>query len=110
LIERWLASVVRTTGLDWALGFEVAQCGRLIKGYGSTNERGKDNLLHIIDHLAQQNSPVTERTAAVAAARAAALADDAGQALDRTLVQHGAPARPVKEHPVRFVRKPKQTV
>ena len=44
---------------------------------------------------------------AVAAAREAALADDAGKALDAALVQHGAPARPVKEQPIRFVRKPK---
>jgi hypothetical protein len=36
-----------------ALGHEIALCGRLIKGYGATNERGKDNLLHVLDHLAQ---------------------------------------------------------
>jgi len=42
----------------------------------------------------------------VAQARAAALQDDAGKALDLTLRAHGAPARPVAEQPIRFMRKP----
>jgi indolepyruvate ferredoxin oxidoreductase beta subunit len=105
MIGQWLAGVVDGTRRHWQLGHEIALCGRLIKGYGSTNERGKENLLHVLDHLA--HLPSESAAGAVAAARAAALADDAGKALDATLVRHGAPARPVKEHPVRFVRKPK---
>ena len=106
MIERWLAGIVEGTRRDWRLGHEIALCGRLIKGYGATNERGKENLLHVLDHLA--HGPSAQASAgAVAAARDAALADDAGKALDSTLVQHGAPARPVKEQPIRFVRKPK---
>ena len=42
--------------------------------------------------------------AAIAAARTAALSDEAGTALDATLLKHGAPARPVKAQPIRFVR------
>jgi indolepyruvate ferredoxin oxidoreductase beta subunit len=104
MIDQWLAGVVEGTRRAWQLGHEVALCGRLIKGYGSTNERGKENLLHVLTHLAQ--GPDTALAArAVAAARAAALADDAGKALDATLVQHGAPARPVKAVPIRFVRR-----
>ena len=108
LIDQWLASVVAGTRVDWKTGFELAQCGRLIKGYGSTNARGKDNLLHIMEHLAEsQNFTSTdERALAIAAARKAALADDAGQALDRTLVQHGVAARPVKAQPIRWVKNP----
>jgi indolepyruvate ferredoxin oxidoreductase beta subunit len=107
LIEQWLAAVVDTTQRHWASGHEMAQCGRLIKGYGSTNERGKDNLLHVVQHLAAAGHLATDedRAAAIAAARQAALADDAGKALDRTLLQHGAPARPVKEQPIRWVRR-----
>ena len=52
MIERWLDGVVRGTREHWQLGHEIALCGRLIKGYGSTNERGKENLLHVLDHLA----------------------------------------------------------
>jgi indolepyruvate ferredoxin oxidoreductase beta subunit len=112
LIEQWLACVVQGTRQHWQIGSELAQCGRLIKGYGSTNERGKDNLLHIIGHLAQKGSFATPeaRSAAIAAARTAALADDAGTALDASLRQHGAPVRPLKEQPIRWVtHRPGQT-
>ncbi|HEX7382739.1 MAG TPA: indolepyruvate oxidoreductase subunit beta family protein, partial [Burkholderiaceae bacterium] len=75
LIERWLTAVERGARLDWALGHEVACAGRLIKGYGTTNERGKANLLHIVDHLACADAMATDaRATAIAAARTAALA------------------------------------
>ncbi|MEO8135079.1 MAG: indolepyruvate oxidoreductase subunit beta family protein [Betaproteobacteria bacterium] len=109
LIERWVVAVTDGARLDWTLGNELALCGRLIKGYGSTNERGKENLLHVIDHLAQNPTVALahERAAAIRSARVAALADEAAAALDRALVAHGAPARPVKEIPIRFVRTPR---
>jgi len=114
LIDQWLDSVVATTRAHWQSGFELAQCGRMIKGYGSTNERGKDNLLHIIEHLAAASHFATQeaRSAAIAAARTAALTDDAGKALDHTLQQHGIAARPLKPQPIRWVRNPnlKKTV
>lgn len=106
MIERWLEAVVAGTRRDWRLGHEIAQCGRLIKGYGSTNERGKEALLHVVDHLAGLPDALAAADA-VAAARAAAVADDAGRALDATLAGLGAPPRPVKEQPIRFVRKGK---
>lgn len=105
MIEKWLGGVVSGTRGHWQLGHEIALCGRLIKGYGATNERGKDNLLHVLDHLATAANGPEANAAAIAAARTAALADDAGIALDATLVRHGAPARPVKEQPLRFVRR-----
>jgi indolepyruvate ferredoxin oxidoreductase beta subunit len=107
MIEHWLAGVVDGLRRHWSLGHELALCGRLIKGYGSTNERGKENLLHVLKHLA----PMPDAALAVeamAAAREAALADDAGLALDAALVQHGAAARPVKAQPVRWMRRPRQ--
>ncbi|MBE7369333.1 indolepyruvate oxidoreductase subunit beta family protein [Ramlibacter pallidus] len=106
MIDKWLQGVVQGTQRSWALGHEIALCGRLIKGYGSTNERGKENLLHVLDHLAH-GGRAEEAAKAVRAAREAALADDAGKALDATLVQHGAPPRPVKAVPIRWVRKPR---
>jgi indolepyruvate ferredoxin oxidoreductase beta subunit len=107
LIERWLAGVEEGTREHWALGHEIALCGRLIKGYGSTNERGKDNLLHVLEHLAlrRDGADAASRARAVRAARLGALADDAGKALDQALVEHGAPARPIKAQPVRWVKK-----
>jgi len=108
LIERWLAAIERGARAQWALGHEIALCGRLIKGYGSTNESDKENLLHVIDHLAQSQALATDaqRAEAIRAARTAALIDEGGVALDQALKQHGAPARPVKEVPIRFMRRP----
>lgn len=105
LIERWLAAVERGAREDWALGFEIAACGRLIKGYGSTNERGKENLAHVIDHLAFAGTAASERAQAVREARQAALADDTGRTLDRTLAAHGAPIRAPREQTVRFFKR-----
>lgn len=108
LIEQWLAGVVSGTQQHWQLGHDIALCGRLIKGYGSTNERGKDNLMHVLEHLATGASFASHelRAAAIAAAREAALLDEAGKALDQTLVSHGAPARPVKAQPIRWIQNP----
>ena len=108
LIGRWLDAVVDATRTDWRLGHELASCGRLIKGYGSTNERGKHNLLHVIEHLAVAPLPdpsPSARATAIAAAREAALADDAGTALDAALLRHGAPPRPVKAQPIRWMKR-----
>jgi indolepyruvate ferredoxin oxidoreductase beta subunit len=106
LIERWLQAVVEGAAEDARLGHELAQCGRLVKGYGSTNERGKQNLLHIVDHLARRaGASAAQRADAVRAARSAALADDAGRALDAALVAHGAPPRPAREAPIRWHRR-----
>jgi indolepyruvate ferredoxin oxidoreductase beta subunit len=96
-IERWLDAIVRGLGQDWRLGYEIALCGRLIKGYGATNLRGKRNLAHILDHLATAD--------AICDARDAALADEGGRDLDHALARHGAPARPVVAQPIRFVKR-----
>jgi indolepyruvate ferredoxin oxidoreductase beta subunit len=104
MIGQWLAAVIAGLQRAPALGLEVARCGRLVKGYGSTNERGKHNLLHVIEHLSRL--PDAQAAAqAIARAREAALRDEAGQALDTTLRELGAPARPPREQPIRFVRK-----
>jgi len=49
LIERWLAAIAAAP--DAELAFEIALCGRLIKGYGDTNQRAKANFLRIFDTL-----------------------------------------------------------
>ena len=104
-IETWLQAVVQGLSRHWGLGHELACCGQLIKGYGATNERGKLHLQHLVGHLAALPDPQAAAQA-VAQARASALQDDAGKALDLTLRAHGAPARPVAEQPIRFMRKP----
>jgi indolepyruvate ferredoxin oxidoreductase beta subunit len=107
MIERWLAAVEYGAREDAALGSELAECGRLIKGYGATNERGKGNLLHVVEHLASaaEFDTTASRAAAVRAARNAALADDSGKALDQMLIGCGAPPRPPSEQRVHWVRR-----
>jgi indolepyruvate ferredoxin oxidoreductase beta subunit len=105
MIERWLATVEAGARRDPALGFEIAACGRLVKGYGATNERGKANLLHVVDHLATAThfSDDAARAEAIRSTRNAALADEAGTAFDQALVRHGAPPRPIRAQPIRWV-------
>jgi indolepyruvate ferredoxin oxidoreductase beta subunit len=112
MIERWLAAIEQSTRTHWPLGHEIALCGRLVKGYGNTNDRGKGNLLHVLDQLVEGgpwNNPQV-RAEAIHAARMAALADDAGQELDKTLVKHGAAPLPVKAQPITWVKKRRSTV
>ena len=111
MIERWLAALEQGTRVHWQLGHEIALCGRLIKGYGATNERGKHNLLHVLDQFAPDTRMADPPAcaAAIRAARLAALADEAGRELDQTLVRHGAAPVPVKPQPVLWVKKPRGT-
>ncbi len=111
MIERWLTAVEQGARNQWQLGHEIALCGRLVKGYGSTNDRGKDNLLHVLDHLAVggQWEGLQARAEAIRAAREAALADDAGKELDKTLVRHGAAPLPVKAQTILWVKKRRST-
>lgn len=108
LIEEWLNAVTHASAQSAALGLSLAQCGRLIKGYGGTHDRGRDNLLHILRHLAQGAAfdSHAERAHAIDQAREAALRDEAGIALDQTLRAHGAPAREVKAQPIRWMPRP----
>jgi indolepyruvate ferredoxin oxidoreductase beta subunit len=73
------------------LAIEVAECARLIKGYGDTHRRGKANFLAILDALVDHpaTSDPAEQAKAIRKAREAALADPEGKALG------GALGRPV---------------
>ena len=42
-IEAWLRSIVEAARLSGDLALEVAECARLIKGYGDTHKRGSAN-------------------------------------------------------------------
>ena len=110
MIEGWLDGIVRGLAADWHVGFEVAACARLIKGYGSTNERGKENMQHVLTHLMRIDFDSDRaRAEAIRAAREAAMSDDSGKALDQAMVQAGAPARPTRAQPVIWVKKPRRT-
>lgn len=107
MIERWLDRIESGTREGARLGLEIALCGGLVKGYGATNERGRDNLLHVLDHLAAGGrfADAASRAAAIREARLAALADDAGRELDKALASHGAAPRPVKAQPIVWMKR-----
>jgi len=87
LIERWLGLVADAAKRDSALALEVAECARLIKGYGETQRRGKANFLAIVDALVENppGADPREQAQAIRKAREAALADPEGKALDASL-------------------------
>ena len=87
LIERWLALVAEAAVRDAALAREVAECARLIKGYGETHRRGKANFVAIVDALVENPATADARSqaAAIRKAREAALADPEGKHLGQAL-------------------------
>lgn len=100
-IERWLDAIARAVSLSPALAMEIAECARLIKGYGDTHRRGSANYAAIeravIEPALAGALPATLAADAVASARVAALADPEGTSLSRTLSEIGertpAPAK-----------------
>jgi indolepyruvate ferredoxin oxidoreductase beta subunit len=98
LIERWLAALRNAAGIDVGLAYEIAQCPRLLKGYGDTHKRGQGNFLRIFEDLVEGSPRLSsaERAAAIREAREAALADPEGRKLAEALPASGAPhAQPV---------------
>jgi len=87
LIERWLGLVAEAAERDTALALQIAECARLIKGYGETHRRGKANFLAIADALIENPATASpaEQAAAIRKAREAALADPEGKALGVSL-------------------------
>jgi len=98
LIERWLELTADAAKRDAALAYEVAECARLIKGYGETHRRGKGNFLAIADALIENpaTADAREQAQAIRKARAAALADPEGKALGSTLGKPVVWMKPVK--------------
>jgi len=88
-IDAWLGLVARAAGRSPDLALEVADCARLIKGYGDTLKRGQGNYRAIVTRVVEpalaSNWPPQHAADAVASARAAALADPEGESLARTI-------------------------
>ena len=104
LQERWLDAVTRAAAGDYELAVEVAVCARLIKGYGSTYQRGQGNFLRIFESVVEPmiaDGASIDAAAAVRDAREAALADPDGKKLDATLqsLASTAPALPPDSNP-----------
>ncbi len=88
-IEDWLDLIRRGAALEPLLGLEIAECARLIKGYGDTFQRGVQNYQRIRQYLilpalAGAMAPALAAEALMQA-RIAALKDPEGETLGRTL-------------------------
>lgn len=93
-IESWLALVMRAARLSPALALEVAECARLVKGYGSTHRRGTANFQTIesrlIEPALQGRIPLQDAIDGIASARTAALVDPDGNSLAKCLDEFDA--------------------
>ncbi|WP_342132662.1 indolepyruvate oxidoreductase subunit beta family protein [Hydrogenophaga sp. OTU3427] len=112
-IEQWLEAVRVAIRKSPQLAYELALCGNLVKGYGGTSERGHRSLKTVLtdfhgmlDFNKRGSFSLDEAIRRVRTAREAALLDPEGRALARSL---GLPPPPLKEQPIRFIRRTKQT-
>lgn len=79
-IDSWQDRIARTVSEDYDLAVEIVRCQRLIKGYGDTHARGLANFQRIMDTVDNRANTAVDAEH-VAKLRAAALADESGQAL-----------------------------
>ena len=90
-IESWLELITKAAPLSSDLALEIAECARLIKGYGDTYARGLANYQAIEARvlrpaLAGHIAPARAADA-VASARTAALMDPEGESLAKCLAE-----------------------
>jgi indolepyruvate ferredoxin oxidoreductase beta subunit len=92
-IERWLALIVEASAQSAELALEIAECARLIKGYGDTHKRGTGNYAmieaQVIRPALAGQIPLRQAADAIASARTAALVDPDGESLGRCLAAIG---------------------
>ena len=85
LQTRWLDAIRTAAARDYDLAVEIAECARLIKGYGSTYHRGQGNFLRIFEQVVEPalaaNGGAADAATAVREVREAALADPDGKKL-----------------------------
>src|SRR5262249_61077611 len=88
-IEAWLGLIVEAANISAEFALEIAECARLIKGYGDTLKRGTANYrlieTHVIRPAVPGHSPPQRAVDAVASARTAALLDPDGESLAKCL-------------------------
>jgi indolepyruvate ferredoxin oxidoreductase beta subunit len=90
-IAAWLALIVESAHLSADVAIEVAECARLIKGYGETWQRGGANYRTIeaqVIRPALAGRIARQQAAdAIASARTAALVDPEGDGLAKCLAE-----------------------
>jgi indolepyruvate ferredoxin oxidoreductase beta subunit len=92
-IESWLQAIRETAPADYDVAVEIGASARLIKGYGDTHERGLRNFERIM--AARSRLHGAAGAAVLANLVRAALADEAGKALDQAILALDDPAPPL---------------
>jgi indolepyruvate ferredoxin oxidoreductase beta subunit len=89
MIERWLDAVTRAVRVDSEFGAEVAEAGRVIKGYSDTRRRAFAKMITLLDAVVAPAlggvAAPADAVARLRAANRAALADEDGKALRELL-------------------------
>jgi indolepyruvate ferredoxin oxidoreductase beta subunit len=85
-IEHWLEQVKDVAQSDYALALEVAECPRLVKGYGDTYVLGSRNFERLMQALPRLRQ-MDNAAARLRNLREAALADDTGKKLEDALAE-----------------------
>jgi indolepyruvate ferredoxin oxidoreductase, beta subunit len=84
-IEQWLGRIEATAKFNPQLALELAQCQRLVKGYGDTHSRGWGNFATLM--AAADRAGATMAPATLRELREAALADEHGDKLRAALAR-----------------------
>jgi indolepyruvate ferredoxin oxidoreductase beta subunit len=79
-IAEWLALVVHVAPEDYALVLELAECPRIVKGYGDTHAQGEKNYEAVMLAVPKLRGR-SDAANSVKRLREAALADDTGAKL-----------------------------
>lgn len=83
-IAAWLADIVEAAGRNYALAVELAECQRLVKGYGATHARGSRNFQSVMAAYRRIRDDA-DAARKISQLRDAALGDEDGLALARAL-------------------------
>jgi indolepyruvate ferredoxin oxidoreductase, beta subunit len=90
-ISDWLEQVKDVAKTDYALALEVAECPRLVKGYGDTYLLGSRNFAFLMSALPRLRQ-LDNAASRLKILREAALADDTGKKLESALAELNAAA------------------
>jgi indolepyruvate ferredoxin oxidoreductase beta subunit len=88
-IADWLALITRVAPEDYPLALEIAECPRMVKGYGDTHAQGEKNYEAVLAALPQLR-PKRNAALRLKKLREAALADDTGERLAQALADEEA--------------------
>ena len=95
-IERWLSAIQLAADRDYRLAVEIAECGRLIKGYGETRARGYEKFERVFEKLIQPSLEGwlsnDHAAPAIGKGRLAAFADPDGETFEAKLDEIAAAA------------------